>query len=76
MFANQADQFVAYRRQELLEEAEHERLLAQVPHASHHGVRHGLASACYRVANWLDADWYAQPVKSGREDWVGESVVA
>jgi hypothetical protein len=76
MFANQADQFVDYRRQQLLEEADHERLLAQLPHTAGPGVRHGLASACYRMANWLDADWYARPAKSGREDWAQESVVA
>jgi hypothetical protein len=76
MFVNQSDHFITYRRQELLDEANHERLLALLPRQSGMGVRHGLASACYRVANWLDADWYARPAESGREDWVRESIVA
>jgi len=76
MFANQDDHFVDYRRQQLLEEAEHERLIAQLPHSAGPSVRHGLAHACYRMANWLDGDWYSRPARSGHEDWVQESVVA
>ena len=73
MFPNNADQFVEFKRQELIAEADHERLLAQVPHTSNSRVRHGLAHACYRVANWLDGEWYARPAESGPEDWVRES---
>ena len=41
------------RMHDLLDEARQERLAAQLPHA-HAGVRHGLASVCVRLANWID----------------------
>jgi hypothetical protein len=75
MFPIDADHFVEFRRQTLIEEAQHERLLAELPHAAS-GMRRGLASACYRIATWLDADWYARRLDASRDDWVRESATA
>jgi hypothetical protein len=64
---------LASRTADLLHEAAQERLAAQVPHAPS-AVRHELAVACVRLANWLDqADRYLSPVESGPEDWVHHS---
>ena len=64
---------IATKRQELLAEAERERLLALLPKAPS-GVRHDLAAACIRLANWLDeSERYLQPGDSGPEDWVARS---
>ena len=61
---------VAGHSEELLAEAARERLAAQLP-ARHFGVRHELALACHRLANWLDdPSRYVQRLDSGREDWV------
>jgi len=76
MFPNQTDQFVAFKQQQLLLEADHERLLAQLPHSTRGGMRHGLAIACVRVANWLDAERYSRPSESGHDDWVSKSLAA
>jgi hypothetical protein len=52
------------RRQMLLEEASMERLAALLPrHAS--GVRHDLATACLRLAAWLDTDRTVPVSESG-----------
>ena len=48
------DTFVTSRRQELIAEADGERLAALLPRRPS-ATRHGLAVACYRLANWLDA---------------------
>jgi hypothetical protein len=58
---------------ELLEEANRERLAAQLPHPRS-AVRHSLATTCVRLANWLDhADRYLSTAESGPEDWVHHS---
>jgi len=52
------------RRQMLLEEASMERLAALLPrHRS--GVRHDLATACLRLAAWLDTDRHLQLSEPG-----------
>jgi hypothetical protein len=53
--------YVAAHRQELLAEADRERLAAQVAAEHSVRVRRELALACYRLANWLDA---SSPVPS------------
>jgi hypothetical protein len=64
---------IASKTRDLLEEAAQERLAAQVPHAPS-AVRHELAVACVRLANWLDhADRYLPHAESGPEDWVSHS---
>ena len=61
---------VGLHRADLLAEAERERLAAVLPYRSS-GVRHELAVACQRLANWLDAPaGYVQLPDSGDEDWV------
>ena len=61
---------VSFHRADLLAEAERERLAAMLPPRSP-GVRHELALACQRLANWLDAPaGYVQLPDSGDEDWV------
>jgi hypothetical protein len=58
---------------DLLEEANMERLAAQLP-PPRSAVRHTLAMTCVRLANWLDdADRYFLPAESGPEDWVSRS---
>jgi hypothetical protein len=61
-----------FRTEDLIREAEQERLAAQLPQA-HSGVRRELALACYRLATWLDdedQDQYVPPSQSGPADWV------
>jgi hypothetical protein len=61
--------FVSTRRQELLAEADSMRLAAQLPRRRS-SARHGLAVACYRLANWLEApSRYLRASDSGPEDW-------
>ena len=63
-------ELIAIRRQELLAEAERDRLAAQAPSQSS-AVRHELAAACYRLADWLDApSRYLRAPEPGAEDWV------
>jgi hypothetical protein len=58
---------------DLLEEANMERLAAQLPQPRS-AVRRTLAMTCVRLANWLDdADRYFSPADSGPEDWVHHS---
>jgi hypothetical protein len=65
--------YLANRRQDLLAEAARERLVSQLPQ-THSTVRHDLALACVRLANWLDhADQYFSQPESGPEDWAGHS---
>ena len=69
---------VELRQNELMAEAEHERLAAQLP-KSHSGMRHALASSCLRLAVWLDGvsehvpgdteGEYVRDSKSGPSDW-------
>jgi hypothetical protein len=61
--------FAELRRKDLLVEAERERLAAQVRRPASH-VRHELAVACYRLADWIDnPNRYLQPSESGLVDW-------
>ena len=63
--------FVALRRQDLLVEAERERLAARVPRRPS-AARRELALACYRLADWLDHTTpkrYFQPSETGGPDW-------
>jgi hypothetical protein len=76
VFPVDAHEYVEAKRRMLIEEAEHERLVALVPHTSNGGVRHVVAGACYRVAGWLDGEWYGRPAESVREDWVTDTVAA
>ena len=61
------------RMHDLLDEADQERLAAQLPR-THAGVRHGLASVCVRLAHWIDEhdpqDGYAPRSDSGPSEWV------
>jgi hypothetical protein len=64
-----------FKQQMLLEEVAQDRLAAQLPR-SEGRVRHDLALACYRLAQWLDADQYLQQAESVPEDWAHGSVSA
>jgi hypothetical protein len=58
------------KREDLLVEAERERLAAQVRRESS-PMRHELAAACLRLADWIDSPKrYLQRAESGRVDWV------
>jgi hypothetical protein len=60
---------IGLRREQLLAEAQRERLVALVPHTNG-GVRRNLAVACVKLANWLDEPaGYVQLPDAGREDW-------
>ena len=62
--------FADLKRQDLLAEAERERLAAQV-RRPRLVMRHELALACYRLADWIDRPkQYLQQPESGRVDWV------
>ena len=61
---------VAARQNELLAEAERDRLASLVP-AVPGGFRRELAVICLRLATWLDAPaGYVQMPDAGPEDWV------
>ena len=58
------------KRKELLVEADRERLAAQV-RRERSPMRHELAAACLRLADWIDdPKRYLQRPESGRVDWV------
>ena len=63
-------------RQDLLQEAERERLATLArPHTS--TFRHQIAVACNRIADWLDTPGqYGSTHDSGHSDWVNRSVCA
>ena len=65
---------ISVKRDDLLREAEQERLAAQLPHAPS-VVRRELAQAIYRLASWLDEepDEYISLPDSGQTDWVAKS---
>jgi hypothetical protein len=67
---------VQAHREDLLQEAERERLATLArPHAS--TVRQHMAAACNRVADWLDEPTrYDSPAESGHSDWVNRSACA
>jgi hypothetical protein len=70
MMSIDPESMVSYRQQELLAEAESERLLSNLPEREPLHLRRKLAMACYRMASWLDRPGqYFQPVESGGEDW-------
>jgi hypothetical protein len=63
-------------RQELMAQAERQRLIALLPPRTS-PLRHKLALVCQRLANWLDhPDRYVQPVEPGPEHWATPSASA
>lgn len=69
MISYNPDEFVIGRQNELMTEAEHQRLVAHIP-AQKNGWRHDLAAACFRLASWLDEPaGYVQMPEPGPEDW-------
>ena len=68
---------VASHQNNLLDEADNDRLVAQLP-PTHSGVRHGLAHACLRLATWLDdptdRTGYVRASDSGPADWATRSL--
>jgi hypothetical protein len=65
--------FTAIKHEDLIREAERERLAAQLPHHPS-SMRRELALACYRLADWLDdAHRYLPPAESGPADWAADS---
>ena len=69
MIADPAE-LIATRRRELLAEADMHRLAAELPRQPS-VVRHDLAVACMRLADWLDRPGrYLQAAEAGAEDWV------
>jgi hypothetical protein len=61
----------SYRQQDLLAEAESERLLNMLPERKPLHLRRRLAMACYRLASWLDRPaQYLPRADSGGEDWL------
>ena len=62
--------FADLKRTDLLVEADRERLANQV-RRPRRLMRHELALACYRLADWIDnPKRYLQRSESGRVDWV------
>ena len=73
MIADPAE-LIATRRQELLAEADMQRLAAELPHQPS-AVRHELAVACMRLADWLDGPGrYFRAAEAGAEDWVSPPI--
>ena len=69
MLSIDPDEYVAFHREQLLAEADRERLAALLPAASF-DVRRELAVACYRMARWLEEPTrYVQRPETGREHW-------
>jgi hypothetical protein len=73
---------VATRQHDLLEEAARDHIADMLPQ-SHSSMRHELASACLRLANWLDGageqvgeDGYVRESDSGPSDWAAGSASA
>jgi hypothetical protein len=63
------------RRQAYLQEAERQRLLAQLPRSSQAGLRPRLARVCHRLADWLDGpDGYLSPRETGPAYFVARTV--
>jgi hypothetical protein len=54
MMSNDPWSMVSHRQQDLLAEAENERLLNSLPERPPLHLRRKLAIACYRLASWLD----------------------
>ena len=69
MLTNDPSSYVAMHQQELLDQANWDRLAASVPPRPS-AVRKVLALTCLRVATWLDAPaGYVQLPDPGQEDW-------
>jgi hypothetical protein len=63
-------EFVHFHRQDLLAEAERDRVAGQLPRRTS-TVRRDLALLCFRLASWLDGPVrYVRQNESGDEDWV------
>ena len=72
---NSVDPMLVYydsHREDLLAEADQERLAAQLPYrASENGLRRRLGAVCFRLASWLDGPVrYVRRSESGDADWV------
>ena len=66
-------QHVASHREELLQEAERQRLIAQLPHRPSI-LSLGLARACLHVAGWLDSSaGYVRQDEPGPKHWAAPS---
>jgi hypothetical protein len=62
--------FADLKHKDLLKEADRERLANQVSRPAT-PMRHVLAQACVRLADWIDdPNRYLQHPESGRVDWV------
>ena len=63
-------QLHASMRQDLFKQLEQDRLAAQLPRRRSM-LRHAVAAACRRLAQWLDntSGRYVQPSQSGPADW-------
>ncbi len=73
MLSSEPFELAAARRDELLAEAERDRLVDLLPSRPSLAVRarHGLATVCVRLAAWLDEPpGYVQMPEAGPEDWV------
>jgi hypothetical protein len=61
--------FVFQHHDDLIREAMQARLANQLAHRP--SVRHALAVACHRLADWLDgSSQYSSTSDAGRSDWV------
>ena len=70
MLSNDSMSLAAMHRDDLMAEAERDRLLSQLPPRPS-ATRRVLAEACMRLAAWLDApEGYVQIPEAGPEDWV------
>ena len=73
MLSHDSFEIATAHRNELLAEAERDRLVDLVPAGPSLAgrARHGLASLCVRLATWLDEPpGYVQMPEAGPEDWV------
>ena len=62
-------QMSLYKQQDLMREAEQDRLAAQLPRRRT-GARRTIALACQWLADWLDdSNRYVRPAQSGPADW-------
>jgi hypothetical protein len=68
-------QLIEERHQEFIRQAELARLAAQAPRQQP-WVRHGLALACHRIADWLDGaasvEQYVLQSPTGIKYWVAD----
>ena len=75
MLSNDSWDLAHYHQQDLMAEAQGERLVAMLPARRSAWARHAvsvrqrLARACYRLANWLDAPSPRLGADTCAEDW-------